>query len=818
VENAYAPSSPSLPLAPTSPALPWAPSSPPLESPRQFSTASEDLERDPGTKLLQTKLEDAIRRGDEEAKMRIMQDIKKSVRDPTTKLPSNTENSSLNSREPDQFDSVNDFLDSQPFEVPGKFASMPGEIEPTEEGGDFDADEGVPEEEHSIADPYGEANQFDPDFKEEVVEYLKKRKGRRGQISRLSKMLNVGEDHLKALLENDKDFQIIGDNEVEHVDAAERQAYDEFVDYMTARDDLRFTSFRCDPEKEYDFVHRAARLALKVRPDDVLYVLRQVRKRTMKRPGRTPIGKYPANMPLVLACIVDRIMYLVRKQGQKRICPWALTLGRGAHPVLFDGWVLGLVEGSQFLANMIITWERLCYFKREYIRECQEPFWLLIRYAKKEGVPDADKNESKGWYKIVARPSDALEGCEAIAPPGIAITPAPPRETEPEKSASEEASSRAMASPSSPPLGSALVGSPPLGSPAIGSPAVGSPGLPQPPSTRSQGSNVTQEPTPGSPTIDVDVDLAAMKKEDLQAIIASTTTSKTPISPTETAVPLSPQLSAAASTPAAQGTPAALTPGTPAGGTPSQAQIAQLTLVMQAVGSSAPITPGAPALATDMPLPQSPTLSETSKGLSDSQPSSPAIAPTEQPVPRSPEPASIMPGSPTVTVEPVPGVSKTPEEFPMSPPTAASHLPMSPPLSQLPMSPPTMVPGKSGVEVPGSPGSPQVPTEVPTETFSPTKSPTMNIGGLVSPTLTDTETYPDSGYSPGATSAISPFQHSPAVLKADREIDKLMEKKRALEEAASSQHHKGEKGVVLPVISNSQDEASQPPQKMQRTG
>lgn len=587
------------------------------------------------------------------------------------------------------------------YKQPGTYgAGEIGELEPTEEGGEFD-DDGIDRQEHLLEDPFAETQQsvLDPVFKDEIVEYLKNRKGRKAQISRISKILSVGEETLRILLENDKDFQVVGEHEVEHVDPKERQAYEDFADHMTNRDDLRFTSFRCDPDKEYDFVHKAATLALKVRPDDVLFVLHQVKKCTMKRPGRTPSGKYPANMPLVLACIVDRIMYLTRKQGKSKARPWALTLGHGLFRTLFDGWVLGVVEGSQFLANMIMTWDRLCYFKREYIRECQDPFWLLIMYSKKEGVPDADKNESKGWYKIVMRPSDELEGCEAIAPPGSVKTPEPPPEPpEPVHETSPPASVQTASPSLQSPAASASTAEASIGSP--GSPGSLEPqqsGPPQPGSIESHTTQVPspQSPTIQSPTIDVENDLGGLKKEDLafEAIIQGTAASRTPVSPTDAPVPPTPSPASGSS---ALGLPAQGTPGAQA--TPGQ--IANLKLVMQAVGSSAPLHDGSPASATEMPPPESPSES----------PGSPAPSPasaTEQPVPRSPAP--------------------------------------------FPMTPPAVIPVKaSHLEVP----SPSEAVEI---------------------------------------------------------------KKRALEGASEAVSGEHQKGVLLPVKSDSQDEASQPPQKVLRT-
>lgn len=76
---------------------------------------------------------------------------------------------------------------------------------------------------------------------------------------------------------------------------------------------------------------------------------------------------------------------------------------------------MGLVHGSQFLANLLLAWERGGFFQSKHLDKCRDKLWLLLAYARKDGVPDApEKDEGRGWYKVVARDEGDYEGSESL--------------------------------------------------------------------------------------------------------------------------------------------------------------------------------------------------------------------------------------------------------------------------------------------------------------------------------------------------------------------------------------------------------------------
>jgi len=177
------------------------------------------------------------------------------------------------------------------------------------------------------------------------------------------------------------------------------------------------TRKRISPEQAREPIWRAASFAFEAYPDDVKSVLLEVSKNVLRRTGPAPKGKYPANMPLVLACLIDCIVRLERQRleqvgsGKPR---FATVLGPVLHQIVFSRWVAGVIPGSQFLVNLLLTWDQLEYFKPQDLAEPRKSLWLLLAYARKEGVAEKDRDDGVGWYRIVARGLEQSDGCEAI--------------------------------------------------------------------------------------------------------------------------------------------------------------------------------------------------------------------------------------------------------------------------------------------------------------------------------------------------------------------------------------------------------------------
>jgi len=206
-------------------------------------------------------------------------------------------------------------------------------------------------------------------------------------------------------------------------------ALNQFCHHMMMCSHLQTSCRRIHPKNEVaESVHILATLALQCPPEGVCRILRHVAARStskyqMSRPSRGAGSGgrcYPANMALFLACVIDRIVCYERRTATTPDDAGAkLSLESALAPVVYDvvfrRWVLGAVAGSQFLANLLLTWERLGYFRRKYLDQCRQKVKLLVAYARADGVPDSDKEKGAGWYKIVQRPVGTI-GCEAIEP------------------------------------------------------------------------------------------------------------------------------------------------------------------------------------------------------------------------------------------------------------------------------------------------------------------------------------------------------------------------------------------------------------------
>jgi hypothetical protein len=163
-----------------------------------------------------------------------------------------------------------------------------------------------------------------------------------------------------------------------------------------------------------------------------------------------------------MACIIDRVVMLERQRGHRR-GKFEREFGPSIHKLIFRRWALGVVPGSNFLANLLMAWERLGYFKG-HLDKPKKALWLLVAYATVEGVPDPEgKDTQTGWYRLVKRdpenargtepiqprgqlPSVVDRAAEEILPPRRPLTPIPVASPSPERPSSPEVPAEAVAS------------------------------------------------------------------------------------------------------------------------------------------------------------------------------------------------------------------------------------------------------------------------------------------------------------------------------------------------------------------------------------
>eukprot|EP00929_Paragymnodinium_shiwhaense_P052016 TRINITY_DN2608_c0_g1_i2.p1 TRINITY_DN2608_c0_g1~~TRINITY_DN2608_c0_g1_i2.p1 ORF type:complete len:679 (-),score=168.87 TRINITY_DN2608_c0_g1_i2:72-2108(-) len=160
-------------------------------------------------------------------------------------------------------------------------------------------------------------------------------------------------------------------------------------------------------------LHKLAELAMQVYPDELCRLLTTLSKGVLRRPAIVGRDRYSAQMPLVLACLFDRIVMLERQQGGVK--RFETALGSIAHKTIFRRWIVGVTPGSQFLANMLLHWERNGYFKAKQLEEPHRTMALLVAYAKADGVSDPEKAKGAAWYRLVQRPDSSEENCHTIA-------------------------------------------------------------------------------------------------------------------------------------------------------------------------------------------------------------------------------------------------------------------------------------------------------------------------------------------------------------------------------------------------------------------
>lgn len=185
---------------------------------------------------------------------------------------------------------------------------------------------------------------------------------------------------------------------------------------------------RIDPKEPGigDHIFAAANYAMLSNPQEVANLLVHLSNHVLRAPRKVTPGKYPANMPLVLACLLDRIVYLERRQGDGSDLERALA--PVVHQVVFARWTIGVVPGSQFLCNLLLAWCRLGYFGEEHLKKPRAAVWLLLCYADQgegsPGVEDADRDAGEGWYRFVRR-DGAGPRVASISPGGpVAAGPA----------------------------------------------------------------------------------------------------------------------------------------------------------------------------------------------------------------------------------------------------------------------------------------------------------------------------------------------------------------------------------------------------------
>lgn len=197
-------------------------------------------------------------------------------------------------------------------------------------------------------------------------------------------------------------FTITGDRVTLSRDPSNPEALPHFTRELTK---MPFTRKQIDPEEACEHVWIAASLALQSRPSDVVKLLTHVQKNSLRKTQRVYKGLFPANMPLVIACLIDRIVMSERRVGG--VPRFENAFGPHIYSLIFQKWMLGNVQGSQFLANLLLMWERLGYFETKHIEPCKKPLLLILAYAPLDGVVDSPhKEKGTGWYKVIQRTSD----------------------------------------------------------------------------------------------------------------------------------------------------------------------------------------------------------------------------------------------------------------------------------------------------------------------------------------------------------------------------------------------------------------------------
>lgn len=246
----------------------------------------------------------------------------------------------------------------------------------------------------------------------EVVDFLTGRPNEAALFRHISgNFPGSSREYIRRLVEGKPDmFSIVGDKVTLRQDPDRKAALDRFSGQLVKS---HLNRKRIQPDdKVIEHIYNAANFAMQAPPQGVVRILEHIHKNTHKKVSRVVKGRYAANFPLVTACIIDRIVMLERKQDKGRTFEQAL--GKCIYTAVFQRWALGIVPGSQFLANLLLVWERLGYFKPEQLEQCRKKVLLLLWEVGRDGVPDPpDKERRVGWYRIVQR-EPGTRGCEAI--------------------------------------------------------------------------------------------------------------------------------------------------------------------------------------------------------------------------------------------------------------------------------------------------------------------------------------------------------------------------------------------------------------------
>lgn len=248
---------------------------------------------------------------------------------------------------------------------------------------------------------------------EEVADFLRQQEDDRATFQRISKHFKLATQKIRQLVEDHDDLFAVEKDQVVLKDQQRKEALRCLVKQLVSSE---MQKMEIDPEKAMECIWSAAHFAIKATPSEVKQVFDKVSQSVLRSKQKVPRGAYPANMPLALACIIDRAVYLARRLSQGAMTSIERALGPSLYNILLSRWQLGRVRGSQFLANLFLAWERLGYFEDKHLETCKKHLLVLLAFVRAEGVPDPPhKDEGTGWYKVVAREPGEDKNTEPIA-------------------------------------------------------------------------------------------------------------------------------------------------------------------------------------------------------------------------------------------------------------------------------------------------------------------------------------------------------------------------------------------------------------------
>lgn len=328
-------------------------------------------------------------------------------RQPTqTQVPSSVATSSLRTEtlrsrtlsQPTETATASERSRTKPRPPPPEFTYEPTELEPP-----------VPEAPRRLVARHIEVERS----AEEVADFLRQQEDDRATFQRISKHFKLATQKIRQLVEDHEDLFAVEKDQVVLKDQRRKEALRCLVKQLVSSE---MQKMEIDPEKAMECIWSAAHFAIKATPSEVKKVFDKVSQSVLRSKQTVPRGAYPANMPLALACIIDRAVYLARRLSQGAITAIERALGPSLYNILLSRWQLGRVRGSQFLANLFLAWERLGYFEDKHLETCKKHLLVLLAFVRAEGVPDPPhKDEGTGWYKVVAREPGEDKNTEPIA-------------------------------------------------------------------------------------------------------------------------------------------------------------------------------------------------------------------------------------------------------------------------------------------------------------------------------------------------------------------------------------------------------------------